>query len=457
METMINVKFDPNQELDLIVGTRELICILEEILLLKYPKQYSRFYIENVMKPELKEITKFIVGYYYITEAHRIVADRMHPSDLPSCSDIFRQLHTPSFVNTLSSYAILNYALPKLAIDAVCPVPSKVFLDQPLHTYRLLSTEKVAYIVHIENVVQLQVNIQTESNVLKQSLHYQMDWMLGKKGTLSKVPDVALPYAKPIGLLALIYNARGANQPGFQIHLKSILATDCPMFLIITEVREGMRAGHDLAAEIGFRQVITFAPMSSVGGIWLFSNLKQVALHELERTIFERPLRTCDDFIWSVDSTFLGRFIIDVEFLDMKIFPLNGGEPISIWPMDGAMESAQSTLHCRARMHHEGIHADVTINTADGTLKAHKAVLSASSPVFESMFHHDLKENESSTIHIEDMSLESCMAFLSYLYGTIKQEDFWKHRLALLGAANKYDIVDLKDACEDSLLEDINS
>ncbi|KAF2291422.1 hypothetical protein GH714_023923 [Hevea brasiliensis] len=49
------------------------------------------------------------------------------------------------------------------------------------------------------------------------------------------------------------------------------------------------------------------------------------------------------------------------------------------------------------------------------------------------------------------------MALLSYLYGTIKQEDFWKHRLALLGAANKYDIADLKNACEESLLEDINS
>lgn len=105
----------------------------------------------------------------------------------------------------------------------------------------------------------------------------------------------------------------------------------------------------------------------------------------------------------------------------------------------------------------EAIHADVTINTADGTLKAHKAILSASSSVFQSMFHHDLKEKESSTIHIEDMSTESCVALLSYLYGTIKQEDFWKHRLALLGAANKYDITDLKDACEESLLEDINS
>lgn len=105
----------------------------------------------------------------------------------------------------------------------------------------------------------------------------------------------------------------------------------------------------------------------------------------------------------------------------------------------------------------EAIHADVTINTSDGSLRAHKAVLSASSPVFHSMFQHDLKEKESSTVEIEDMTSESCMALLSYLYGTISQEDFWKQRLSLLGAANKYDILDLKDACEDSLLEDINS
>ncbi|KAE8714341.1 BTB/POZ domain-containing protein [Hibiscus syriacus] len=186
-----------------------------------------------------------------------------------------------------------------------------------------------------------------------------------------------------------------------------------------------------------------------------------------------RPLRTCDDFCWPVDSTFHGHFIIDVEFLDLWICPINvalvicrqisslnpihfktqGGESVSIWPIDGAKQflSTQGTLRCLARML-DGLHADVTIQTSDGTLGAHKAVLSASSPVFESMFHHNLKEKASSTIHIDDMSLESCMTLLSYLYGTIKQEDFGKHRLALLGAANKYNIVDLKDACEESLL-----
>ncbi|PON41169.1 Voltage dependent potassium channel [Parasponia andersonii] len=175
--------------------------------------------------------------------------------------------------------------------------------------------------------------------------------------------------------------------------------------------------------------------------------------------IHERLLRTCEDFVWPVDSTFVGRFIIDVEFLDLKICSVNGREASSIWPIDGTMQSisTQSTLRCLSRMLDESIHADVTIHTAGGTLRAHKAILSASSPVFQSMFHHNLMEKEYSMIHIEDMSINSCTALLSYLYGTIKQEDFWEHRLALLGAANKYDIADLKDACEESLMEDINS
>uniref|UniRef100_A0A1D1XNC5 BTB/POZ domain-containing protein At1g21780 n=1 Tax=Anthurium amnicola TaxID=1678845 RepID=A0A1D1XNC5_9ARAE len=175
--------------------------------------------------------------------------------------------------------------------------------------------------------------------------------------------------------------------------------------------------------------------------------------------VHERLLRNSEDFVWPIDSTFHGKFIIDVEFLDLKISPLNGGEACSIWPSEGTMQTLanKSALRCLSRMLEEGTHSDVTINTADGTLKAHKALLAASSPVFRSMFLHDLKEKELSMIDIEDMSLESCSALLGYIYGAIKQEDFWKHRLALLGAANKYDIADLKECCEESLLEDINS
>ena len=104
----------------------------------------------------------------------------------------------------------------------------------------------------------------------------------------------------------------------------------------------------------------------------------------------------------------------------------------------------------------EGLHTDVTIFTSSGSVAAHRAVLASRSPVFNSMFHHDLTEKQSSTVHINDMTLESCRALLRYLYGNLEHEEFQKHRAALVRASHKYDIPDLKDACEESLLEDID-
>lgn len=39
--------------------------------------------------------------------------------------------------------------------------------------------------------------------------------------------------------------------------------------------------------------------------------------------VHERLLRTSEDFVWPVDSNFVGRFIIDVEFLDLKTCSVN--------------------------------------------------------------------------------------------------------------------------------------
>ena len=103
----------------------------------------------------------------------------------------------------------------------------------------------------------------------------------------------------------------------------------------------------------------------------------------------------------------------------------------------------------------ESLHTDISIVTENGQLKAHKAVLASCSPVFRRMFFHDMKENESSTVEIDDMSCESCAILLKSIYGNIKLEEFWENRVMLLVAANKYDISELKETCEMSLLEDI--
>ncbi|XP_062017462.1 BTB/POZ domain-containing protein At1g55760 [Rosa rugosa] len=174
--------------------------------------------------------------------------------------------------------------------------------------------------------------------------------------------------------------------------------------------------------------------------------------------ITDKQLKTNEDFVWAIEVPLTGKFIIDVEFLDLKTFPRDGGEPSSIW----AEGLTQKRSHAKAlaslsRMLKEGIHTDIIINASDGSIGAHRAVLAARSPVFQSMFSHDLKEKERSTIDICDMSIDACQAFLNYMYGNIGQEEFLTHRLALLRAADKYDISDLKDACHESLLEDIDA
>ncbi|KAL9689969.1 hypothetical protein QQ045_010362 [Rhodiola kirilowii] len=174
--------------------------------------------------------------------------------------------------------------------------------------------------------------------------------------------------------------------------------------------------------------------------------------------VIDKPLKSTDDFAWVVEVPLTGKFTIDVEFLDLKTASKTGEDPCTIWSQGFKQNPTDSTaLEALRRMLSESIHADITINVSDGTIGAHRAVLVARSPVFRSMFSHDLKEKELSTIDIIDMSSNSCKAFLKYIYGSIEHKEFVTHRLALLVAADKYGISDLKEACHESLLEDIDA
>ncbi|KAA8523514.1 hypothetical protein F0562_009937 [Nyssa sinensis] len=174
--------------------------------------------------------------------------------------------------------------------------------------------------------------------------------------------------------------------------------------------------------------------------------------------IKDKQLKNNDDFVWAIEVPLTGKFIIDVEFLDLKTASPHGGEPCSIWAEGLTQKQSNATaIAALGRMLSESIHTDIVINASDGSIGTHRAVLAARSPVFHSMFSHDLKEKELSTINISDMSIEACRAFLNYIYGNIQSEDFLTHRLALLQAADKYDVSDLKVACHESLLEDIDT
>ncbi|GKB78889.1 BTB/POZ domain-containing protein-like protein [Tanacetum coccineum] len=176
----------------------------------------------------------------------------------------------------------------------------------------------------------------------------------------------------------------------------------------------------------------------------------------LHPEVKDKQFKSGEPFVLALEVPLTGRFIVDVEFLDLKITSSNGGESCSIWSEGLTQKSTISTaLTSLGKMLSESVHTYITICASNGTIEADRAVLAARSPIFHSMFSHDLKEKEMSAINIFDMIIEACQAFLSYIYTNIEHQDFIKHRLDLLRVADKYDVLDLKDACEESLMEDI--
>jgi len=86
----------------------------------------------------------------------------------------------------------------------------------------------------------------------------------------------------------------------------------------------------------------------------------------------------------------------------------------------------------------------------------HKIILARRSPVFKAMFSNDMKENIESKVVIDDLDQETVYEMLYYIYsGNLKNLE--GKALNLLAAADKYDIVELKEICELHLQENLTT
>lgn len=52
-------------------------------------------------------------------------------------------------------------------------------------------------------------------------------------------------------------------------------------------------------------------------------------------TVQEKLIKNDDDFVWTVDTTPVGRFTIDVEFLDLKICTMKVSSFKFLYDIDG--------------------------------------------------------------------------------------------------------------------------
>ncbi|KAJ8668299.1 hypothetical protein QAD02_009962 [Eretmocerus hayati] len=97
--------------------------------------------------------------------------------------------------------------------------------------------------------------------------------------------------------------------------------------------------------------------------------------------------------------------------------------------------------------------ADFAIHLDDGSeISVHKLILSARSPVFAAMFEHDMSETRNNFVHIEGVRRVVMEKLLHYVYcGIIKNID--DINLELLVIADKYELKNLRDVCEVSMLD----
>nr|XP_042905552.1 speckle-type POZ protein-like isoform X1 [Parasteatoda tepidariorum]XP_042905553.1 speckle-type POZ protein-like isoform X2 [Parasteatoda tepidariorum] len=97
-------------------------------------------------------------------------------------------------------------------------------------------------------------------------------------------------------------------------------------------------------------------------------------------------------------------------------------------------------------------HSDVKLRVNNIDFLAHKAVLASRSPVFSAMFDQDMLENQSGIVQIKDLNEKTLQNLLEFMYTDVVNEMDCEGTLNLLLAADKYQVLNLKDKCTSKIL-----
>ena len=91
---------------------------------------------------------------------------------------------------------------------------------------------------------------------------------------------------------------------------------------------------------------------------------------------------------------------------------------------------------------------DVTVTCGDASFECNKFMLTARSPVFQSMFIHDMKESQSNVVNIKDIEPKILEEMLRYIH-TGEAPNIKNISSELLAAADFYELDQLKNSCQE--------
>ncbi|GFU33948.1 TD and POZ domain-containing protein 1-like [Nephila pilipes] len=123
---------------------------------------------------------------------------------------------------------------------------------------------------------------------------------------------------------------------------------------------------------------------------------------------------------------------------------LMDGDKLPSESLENECNSLKQAMKCLLE---EGTFCDVHLRVDEATFPAHKAVLSARSPVFKAMFSRDMMEKTGDMVDIKDIDGDTVRRMLQYLYTDSITSLEWQNTEKLYFAADKYEILCLKRKC----------
>jgi len=101
--------------------------------------------------------------------------------------------------------------------------------------------------------------------------------------------------------------------------------------------------------------------------------------------------------------------------------------------------------------------ADVTIIVGERKFKAHKALLTARSQYFRSMFDSGMEESCKNEVEIDEADTDVFQTFLEFLYTGLPPTSLLQVAWDLLPLADRFGATTLKDKCEEAIMTFVSS
>ena len=110
----------------------------------------------------------------------------------------------------------------------------------------------------------------------------------------------------------------------------------------------------------------------------------------------------------------------------------------------------------------EGKGADVKITVEDETFDAHRIILEARSPVFHALLNIPMREGSEGVVNIKDIRPPVFKALLHFMYTDALPDELGDGQMDaaiaqhLLEAADRYELVRLRQICENRLCQTVD-